>query len=219
MQTQTRRPNRGPIIFLAIVGGGAILLLLVIGAFLLLRGPSGPTAEELRATSAAQTAAAQMTQSAIEQQATLLSPTETGEPATDTPLPLASPTLAPPTITPTPACTDLALLVYDVTVPDNTHMPPDRAFAKAWRLQNAGTCTWTTGYALVFDSGAQMGGPASQNLTGDVVPGATVDLSVILTTPSAAGPYRGNWKLRNEQGETFALADGEPFHVQLIVSP
>lgn len=219
MDAKTRKPNRGPIIFLAIVGGGAVLLLLVIGAFLLLRGPSGPTAEELQAARAARTAAAQMTQTAIKYATALARPTDTAEPPTDTPPPMASPTLEPLPATSTPACTDLAALIYDVTVPDNTHMPPDRAFAKAWRLQNAGTCTWTTGYALVFDSGAQMGGPASQPLTGDVLPGATVDLSVILTTPSAAGTYRGNWKLRNEQGETFALADGEPFHVQLVVSP
>jgi len=214
MQTQTHKPNRGPIVFLAIVGGGAVVLMLAVGAFLLLRWLSGPSANELQATGAAQ-----MTQSAIEQTVAPLHPTETAEPATNTPLPMASPTPALPTATSTPACTDLALLVYDVTVPDNTRMPPDRAFAKAWRLQNVGTCMWNTGYALVFDSGAQMGGPASQDLTGDVLPGATVDLSVVLTTPSAAGTYRGNWKLRNQQGETFALADGEPFHVQLIVSP
>lgn len=213
MDAKTRKPNRGPIIFLAIVGGSAVLLLLVIGAFLLLRGPSGPTQEELH------DAAAQMTRTAIEYATALARPTDTAEPPTDTPPPMASPTPEPLPATSTPACTDLAALIYDVTVPDNTHMPPDRAFAKAWRLRNAGTCTWTTGYALVFDSGAQMGGPMSQDLAADVLPGATVDLSVILTTPSAAGTYRGNWKLRNEQGETFALADGEPFHVQLVVSP
>lgn len=206
-------------IFLAMVGGGAVLLLLVIGAFLLLRGRSGSPPAGLQATRAAQTAALGI-ESAIQQTAAALPPTETEEEAApDTPLPPASPALARQTVTSTPACTDLALLVYDVTVPDNTHMPPDRAFAKVWRLQNNGTCTWKAGYALVFDSGAQMGGPTSQDLTGDVLPGDTVDLSVILTTPSAAGTYRGNWKLRSEQGAIFALADGEPLHVQLIVSP
>lgn len=213
MQAQPRKPNRGPILFVAILGGGAVLLVIAVGAFLLLRGPSGPTAVELQTTNAAQ-----MTQSAVQQSPATSVPTESLAPASDTPRPQVSPTLAP-TATSAPACTDLVVLVYDVTVPDNTHMPPDRTFAKAWRLQNAGTCTWTAGYALVFDSGAQMGGPASQNLTEDVLPGATVDLSVVLTTPSAAGTYRGDWKLRNEQGETFALADGKPFHVQLVVSP
>ena len=56
-------------------------------------------------------------------------------------------------------------------------------------------------------------------LTGEVLPGATIDLSVILMTPSAAGTYRGNWRLSNELGQAFALADGEAFHVQLIVTP
>lgn len=213
MQAKTHGRDRGPLIFVAIVGGGAVLLLIAVGGFLLLSGPSGPTAVELQTTEAARA-----TQSAAQQGPATSAPMESLAAPSDTPRPQVSRTLAP-TATSAPACTDLATLVYDVTVPDNTRMPPGRAFAKAWRLRNAGTCTWTTGYALVFDSGAQMGGPASQDLTEEVLPGATVDVSVTLTTPSAAGTYRGNWRLRNEQGETFALADGEPLHLQLVISP
>ena len=174
MQAQSRKSNRGPFVFFAIVGGGALVLLLAIGAFLLLRRPSGLPPQELQATGAAQTAAARTLVSATRQAATPSLAEGVVAPETDTPRPEASPTLVLPTDTPTPACTDMVFLVYDVTVPDNTRMPPDRQFAKAWRLKNAGTCTWTTGYTLVFDSGAQMGGPASQPLTGDVLPGATI---------------------------------------------
>jgi hypothetical protein len=215
----TPKPNRGPLVFVAIVGGGAVLLLLVLGAFLLLREPSGPTAEELQATSAAQTVAAQLTQVVIQQ--TIAPPPATNTPAapTDTPLPPVTDTPAPPTVTPTAACTDTVAFVSDVTVPDDTYFAPSTSFTKTWRLKNAGTCTWTTSYALVFDSGNIMGGPTSQNLAGTVAPGANVDISVVLTSPASNGTHRGNWKLRNDRGTIFGLSGGGPFYVQIIVGP
>lgn len=214
----TPAPNRGPLIFLAIVGGGAVLLLLIVGAILLLRGPAGPTAEELQATGAAQTVAAQLTQVAIQQTAAP-QVTDTPAPPTSTAEPPATATPSPPTVTSTPACTDLVAFVSDVTVPDNTYFAPSTSFTKTWRLKNAGTCTWTTGYALVFDSGNIMGGPASQNLAGSVAPNATVDVSVVLTSPASNGTHRGNWKLRNDRGIVFGLSGGGPFFVQIIVGP
>ncbi len=219
MQTPTPRSNRGPLIFVAIVGGGAVLLLLVLGAFLLLRSPAGPSPEELLATGAAQTVAAQLTQVAIQQTIAPPPPTNTSAPPTDTPPPPATVTPAPPTITSTPACTDLAAFVSDVTIPDNTYMLPSQAFTKTWRLKNAGTCTWTTGYTLVFDSGNIMGGPTSQNLAGNVPPGANVDVSVSQVAPGGNGTHRGNWKLRNDRGTIFGLGGGGPFYLQIIVGP
>jgi hypothetical protein len=218
MTAPTPKPNRGPLIFVAIVGGGAVLVLLIIGAFLLLRGPSGPTAEELQATSAAQTVAAQLTQVAIQQ---TIAPqvTDTPAPPTNTLPPPATETPAPPTVTPTPVCTDLATFISDVTVPDNTYFAPSQSFTKTWRLKNIGTCTWTTSYALVFDSGNIMSGPASQNLAGSVPPGANFDISVVLTSPASNGTHRGNWKLRNDRGTIFGLSGGGPFYVQIIVGP
>jgi len=215
----TPKPNRGPLVFVAIVGGGAVLLLLVLGAFLLLREPSGPSEEQLQSTSAAQTVAAQLTQVAIQQ--TIAPPPATDTPAlpTNTPQPPVTDTPAPPTVTPTAACTDLVAFVSDITVPDNTYFAPSTSFTKTWRLKNAGTCSWTTGYALVFDSGNIMSGPTSQNLAGTVAPGANVDISVVLTSPASNGTHRGNWKLRNDRGTIFGLSGGGPFYVQIIVGP
>jgi hypothetical protein len=219
MQTPTPAPNRGPLIFIAIVAAGAVLLLLVIGAWLLLRGPSGPTAEELQATGAAQTVAAQLTQVALDLTMAPPPATNTPAPPTDTPPPPVTNTPQPPTVTPTSACTDLAAFVSDVTIPDNTYMTPSQAFTKTWRLKNAGTCTWTSSYSLVFDSGNIMSGPTAQNLAGSVGPGATVDLSVNLIAPGSNGTHRGNWKLRNDKGTIFGLGGGGPFYVQIIVGP
>lgn len=109
----------------------------------------------------------------------------------------------------TPAGCDRAQFMADVNVPDGTTFAPNAAFTKTWRLKNVGTCTWTTSYALVFDTGAKMGGPDSVPMPKTVAPGDTVDVSVNLTAPSSAGSYRGFWKFQNASGVRFGLgADG-----------
>lgn len=108
-----------------------------------------------------------------------------------------------------------ASFVEDVTIPDNTNITVGKAFTKTWRLKNVGSCTWTSGYQLIFDSGDQMGGPASQQLTnGTVPPGQTIDVSVNLVAPNSPGTYKGNWKLKDSGGAIFALSTG-PFWVQV----
>lgn len=100
---------------------------------------------------------------------------------------------------------DWAQFVADVTVPDGTSFSAGTAFTKTWRLKNIGSCTWTTGYSLVFSSGEKMGGPDSVPLTSNVAPGQTVEISVNLTAPSAAGAYRGFWQLKNASGAVFGI--------------
>ena len=103
------------------------------------------------------------------------------------------------------AVCDWAQFVADVTVPDGTTYAAGATFQKTWRLRNIGTCTWTTSYALVFDSGAQMGAPSEKAFPTNVAPGQTVDLTVDMTAPGAAGHYFGYWKLRNAGGVIFGI--------------
>jgi hypothetical protein len=170
------------------------------------------------ATSAAATVAAQLTQSAFQlTQQALASPLPT---ATATELPASATPAATATATEAP-CTDRAAFVSDVTIPDDTNLAAGATFTKTWRLRNAGTCTWDTGYALVFDSGNIMSGPASVALPGTVAPNATVDLSVSLKAPTSNGTHRGNWKLRNSAGVIFGIGvnANQPFWVQITVGP
>jgi hypothetical protein len=113
-----------------------------------------------------------------------------------------------------------ALFAADVTIPDGTVVAPGSTFVKTWRLQNNGSCTWTTSYSAVFTSGSQLGAPAVVNMPTSVAPGATVDVSVNLTAPSAAGHYRGNWKLRDGSGNIFGVGSyaNSVFWVDIIVS-
>ncbi|MBK9781423.1 MAG: peptidoglycan-binding protein [Anaerolineales bacterium] len=139
--------------------------------------------------------------------------TTTPDPATT--FAAGTPQAVKPTQTGTPC--NRASFESDVTVPDNTSFIVEKPFTKTWRLKNEGTCTWTPGYQLVFDSGERMGGPVTQALTPvNVAPGESLDVSVNLTAPALAGTYRSNWKIKDPAGETFALASG-PFWVQVKV--
>jgi hypothetical protein len=175
--------------------------------------PQGPGAV---LTAAAQTVEANLTQLAAQSSPTVsILPTNTTAPATATvavasPVP-ASPTTGAPAATATSNC-DNADFVTDVTIPDGTVLDPGETFTKTWRLKNAGTCSWTPSYAVVFSTGDSMSGPAVQALTGNVNPGQTVDISIDLKAPSSPGTYRGDWKLRNAAGVTFAS-----FYVEIKV--
>ena len=173
-----------------------------------------PDAEQ---TSIAETVVALQTQQADQGTEETEEPDENGE-GEETP--------APPTEdtgpTPTPGvegCIDRAGFVSDVTIPDDTFIDPGDSFTKTWRLQNQGTCTWTSSYALVFSHGDQMGGPGSVPLSGTVNPGDTVDLSVNLTAPGTEGTYQGFWLLRNGNGVLFGIGGSgtSPFWVRIKV--
>lgn len=78
--------------------------------------------------------------------------------ATNTALPQPTQT-ASPTATSAPlptiqaGCTDSALFVEDVSIPDNVRLKAGESFTKIWRLRNTGTCIWNIRYALVFVGG------------------------------------------------------------------
>ncbi len=107
----------------------------------------------------------------------------------------------------------------DVTIPDDTQMTPGQKFVKTWRLVNSGTCTWTTDYSIAVFSGESMGASGVQ-LSDQVLPGESIDVSVDLTAPTAAGTYQGNWKMRNAAGAWFGIgpSGASPFWVKITVS-
>jgi hypothetical protein len=130
-------------------------------------------------------------------------------------LPTVNPSTATPsaTVTSTPYPTntpiqircDAAQYVADVTIPDGTSLSTGQSFTKTWRIRNNGSCTWTSGYSLVFVSGNALSGPARVAFTSSVAPGATVDLSVTLVAPTSSGTYTGYWMLQNASGATFGI--------------
>jgi len=115
---------------------------------------------------------------------------------------------------------DLAQFIADETIPDGTVVAPGSTFVKTWRLENVGSCTWSTSFAAVFTGGDQMGAPSVVYMPTSVAPGATVDISVNLTAPSYSGHYRGNWELRDASGVVFGVgaSANSIFWVDIYVS-
>jgi len=154
--------------------------------------------------------------------ATSRPPTSTLFPSATTvvlPSATASNTPVPATATASIPC-EWAHFSADVTIPDGTSIAPQAAFTKTWRLLNRGSCTWTTGYTVVFVSGEAMSGPASVAFTKSVKPGETIDLSVNLVAPTAAGSYTGYYQLKDANGATFGTGiDGSgKFYVKINVA-
>jgi len=144
-------------------------------------------------------------------------------PPTSTPLSLVTPvptlTPIPPTVTPLPAsCLD-ATFLEDATVPDGTAFTPGTRFLKEWRLRNAGSCTWTTDYDLVYVGGNRLSAQRAIPLSESVRPGESVQLGVYMVAPRTPGDYRGFWMLRNARGDLFGIGDdaGDSFWVDIQV--
>ena len=142
---------------------------------------------------------------------------------TDTPL---SPTTTPGTPSGTgtavatgvssgSVCDDSALMIADVTVPDNAQMSKEQKFTKTWRFMNNGKCNWS-GYTIAFVAGDRMSSPDSAPVP-ETEAGKTVDVSVELTAPSIDGSYTGFYELRKANGETLAIGIEKTFWVKILI--
>ena len=160
-------------------------------------------------TNAALTVAAQ--QQTLQAGTFVATPTPTLSLPTAALTPLPSPTLQQQTLVPLPTIKlatsvvtncDNSIYISDVTIPDNTTIPAGTSFTKTWKVSNNGSCAWTATYELVFISGDSLGGKATA--IGKIVqPGESVNVSVILTSTSAKGTIKGNWRLSNDKNQPF----------------
>lgn len=201
---------------------------LLIGAFIAgcnFPGSTADTTPTLNITQAYQTVEGRLTEAVGSTQSagTLITDAVESTPSapTITIIP-GSPTPEQPSNTTTPnALCDKAApgTIIDVTIPDDTIMKPDQSFTKVWQLMNAGTCTWSSDYALVWFSGEQFNASTTIPLAGDVAPGKTIEISVDMTSPETPGTYQSNWKLRNPAGVLFGIGpEGRsPFWVRIVV--
>ena len=121
-------------------------------------------------------------------------------PATATAVP-PTPTRIPPTATPIP-CYQVKF-VQDITIPDGTKIIAGNTFTKTWRIRNSGSCTWDTRFDIAFVGGTQMTSGTVWDLTKEVKPGETVDISIDMTAPSTIGNYQANFQMLNPNGVRF----------------
>ncbi len=120
-------------------------------------------------------------------------------------------------ITPTPTlsvssgssenCTNKFAFVSDVTFPDGTMTLPYTTFTKSWYIQNIGTCTWNSGYKIVYYSGDKQGTAESFPLfSSDKITktGESVVASVKLYAgESQDKTYTTYWAMQSDDGEVF----------------
>ena len=197
------------------------LFLILILAVIMACSRFAPATPQPAATlDALYTAAAQTVQAMSTQGAGTL----TQQPISTGTLFISSPSATPfstftavPPIQPVSRC-DAAEFINDVTYPDGSSVSLGGSFTKIWRLQNVGTCTWSTSYSLVFVSGERFGAPTAISLPGSVAPGQTIDLSINLTAPNSSGHYRGDWKLRNASGVLFGVGSSASSNFYVDVS-
>jgi hypothetical protein len=139
-----------------------------------------------------------------------LQPTSTSLPE-DTPTPEPTQTPVIPLVTPAtpaPSATSVpcnAAKFVDETVPDGTQFSPGTVFAKTWQIQNVGTCTWSTGYSLVYVKGDPMGDLKVLVLPEIVQPNQTLDISVDFVAPTKTGTAQGWWMLQDTSGNRFGV--------------
>ena len=113
---------------------------------------------------------------------------------------------------------DEARYVADVTIEDGTLVQAGQPFTKTWRVRNSGTTAWGAGYELAFFDGERLSAPPAVPLPA-AAPGQTVDVSVVLTAPQAAGMLRSTWKPRNAAGQFFDFELYAEIRVAQGVSP
>jgi hypothetical protein len=136
------------------------------------------------------------------------------------PTPVQSATAKTPPAAATPGktdsnCDDRALLLEDVTIPDNTALQPGSPFTKTWRFENGGTCSWH-GYSIAFLAGDRMEAPDSSPVP-ETAPGQTVDISIDMLAPSLDGLFTGYYELRSSDGKVVPIGVEKSFWVRIVI--
>ncbi len=192
---------------------------------------TGPVTEQQQINTAyAQTLSSIATDIAAGRNPTIVGPRQATPTFTLTPIPAQS--QLPPTQSPVPGATETPLpgpdcnratFVGDTTFPDGATILPGSTLTKTWELKNSGTCIWTPSYSVVFAGrGTAMGAEAKTALisSGEVKPGESAKVSVIMHAPSEPGDYEGYWMLRSPDNQTFGTGakGAAPFFVKLHVA-
>jgi hypothetical protein len=131
----------------------------------------------------------------------------------ETPLSTLTPTIESPIFGPAQSapedCTNDSEFAADLGVLDGTLIRPGDDFTKTWRMRNSGTCAWNREYTWEQIDAAGNRLLALEPVTpldGEVPPGGTVDVSIVLVLDENAELGRAQvarFQLRSPAGEYF----------------
>ncbi len=123
--------------------------------------------------------------------------------------------------TPAPPCTNDAVFLADLTVPDGAQYLPGQTFVKKWLVTNSGTCDWGPEYRLVLTSGDALGAPPALALY-PARAGRDAVWEIPMRAPDAPGSYTSRWEARDPQGNlfgTFVFAKIEVIPLPVLDTP
>lgn len=182
------------------------LLVLALPLLAACGGTATETTPTVDTESVIATSIAQTMEAMAQTQTAEVTPTSA---STATPENLASPTAATASVSlPTATMASVQLptncliagLVSE-TIPDGTVIGRGTSFTKTWSIRNGGTCTWSTSYKMVFESGDLLSATSeSIALTQSVSPGMMTSVSIKMTAPNTDGTYTGYWNLLTDAG-------------------
>lgn len=210
----------------------ALLLVLLLAAC----GGGSDVAADAILTEAAQIAIEGLTQTAAARPSNTPTPLPTSTP---TEVPTSTPTDTPEGGIPSPTATTAAsssgatggatsntpclrASFETETVPDGSKFYVNELFTKSWRLKNAGTCTWTENFNVVWVNGDLMNANSANAFTTvAVAPGQYVEVAVTMQGPPSPGVYKGYWMLRSNTGDYFGVGinGNEWFWVEIETIP
>ncbi len=118
-----------------------------------------------------------------------------------------------PTATEEP-CENDAVFMADLTIPDFSEVMPRESLRKSWQIRNTGSCSWGTGYYVVFREGHAM----TEHLQHALYPARPETNAVVqidMTAPKTPGDYQGFWRLYDPEGKVF----GHKLFIKIKVVP
>jgi len=194
---------------------------IVIAAFVITACGAQTTQDPFIATAVALTVAAQNAAQVTNTE----TPIAPGALATQTPLQFPPTLTQPATSTPSTSSGNTVLSecakasLVSETIIDGTIFKPGEQFTKVWQIKNASNCVWDTNYKVIFWSGDILGGAYYYNLPQVTGPGQTVPIALVLTTPTADGDYKSEWKLQTPDGIKFGVGNYDAsFYTKIAVS-
>jgi hypothetical protein len=93
------------------------------------------------------------------------------------------------------------------TPSDYSTLAPGTPFKMTWTVKNVGKSTWTTSYQMRFFANNPLGGPAAVNLSRNVLPNETIDITIDLVAPANSGDYHSIWVLTSDKTGNFYPVD------------
>jgi hypothetical protein len=108
----------------------------------------------------------------------------------------------PPTTNPVASAPPDAHYVSDVTIPDGTKVFQGEKLTKRWRMTNTGALPWPDGTVLRRIGGGDFGVSDPVHVD-SLAPGASGDVTALITAPASTGTGEALWQLTDPHGTPF----------------